>query len=108
MTTGELYQKLMYELDRSLLVDEQTYSYWVSQYQKLPLSAVTLFYDRLKQENDLMDTKIALGIEADPLLAAQITQKSKAVNGKILRYQEEENRQTEDPEEFLKHNLNLN
>lgn len=105
MTQKQLYQNLLAELDKSLIVDAPTYAYWMANYQQLPETAVQLFYEQLVKENARIDTLVAAGIDADPELAAQIINKGKGSKKKLLKFQEAETRLEEDPEEYLKLNL---
>jgi|GEM_PF-2276294 len=98
-------KKLLIELNRSLIVDEKTREYWMKNYQTLPITAVTFFYEYLLKANQQIDKYIAAGLESSPELVEQITLKSKAAKKKLLKFQEHDSQDEENPEEFLKENL---
>ncbi len=105
MTQQELSDKLLTELDRSLIVDDKTRDYWLKNYQTLPFSAVELFCDELVRADQHVDVMIAAGLDANPGLAEQIVLKSKAAKKKAFKFLEAQETHKENPEEFLKANL---
>jgi len=105
MSRNKLYEKLLYELDRCPAVDEGTRAYWLANYSRLPVSAVTMFYEGLVKENAKIDELIAAGTDADPALAGQIINKGRDAKIKLLHFEEAEARTDEDAERYLKQNL---
>lgn len=105
MVTPELSDKLLLELDRSLVVDQKTRAYWLTNYRTMPDSAVQFFYDELVRTNQHMDSMVAMGIEANPELGEAINQKGKDAKKKFFKYLETQETREENPEEFLKANL---
>ncbi len=105
MEKNELYENLLTELDRSLVVDDKTRSYWLKNYKTLPKTAVELFYEQLKMTDTRVNVYIAAAIDADPSLSEEITQKGREARKKLLKFLETQSNQEENPEEFLKTHL---
>ena len=105
MDKKQLYQRLIEELDRSLIVDEKTRKYWLDNYKTLPVAAVEFFYRHLVKADDHIQELIEAGLDANPKLAEEILRKGKAVKRKALKYEEIESREEESPEEFLEANI---
>jgi len=105
MTTAEIYDQLLNELDRSLIVDDKTRDYWLANYKTLPVPAVAYFLDQLKKANQNIDHLVAAGIDANPGAGEEIIQKIKAAKKMLNKFREEESQEEENPEEFLQSSL---
>lgn len=105
MTTTEIYDELLKELDRSLIVDDKTRDYWLKNYKTLPIPGVRFFCDELKKANDHIDQLIASGIDENPEMGQLISQKIKEAKKKLNQFREKETQEEENPEEFLKNSL---
>ena len=101
MTKQDFYDQFISELERSIIIDEKIYNYWLTNYRNLPLSAVQFFYKQLVVLNNHSDTLIAAGIEAEPPLGQQILQKTKTAKKKTFQFLEIESTQDENTDEFL-------
>jgi hypothetical protein len=105
LSREELKKKLLYELERSLVVDARTRAYWLENNERLPECAVTMFLEQLARENAKIDRLVTAGIDDDPALAGKITDKAKEIDRKFLRFQEAQSRTDEDADRFLTENL---
>lgn len=105
MIKSELYENLLAQLDRSLIVDDKTRDYWLKNYKTLPVTAVQIFCDRLALENSRVDELIAAGLDANPSLAEQIVIKCSDAKRKAFKFVEQQETQEENPDEFLKQSL---
>lgn len=106
MNTSELYDKLISELDHSLVVDDKTKEYWMKNYKTLPVPAVEFFLDELVKTDDHVDHMVAVGLDANPAAGEQVIQKTKEMTKKTYKLLEKEETTEENPEDFLKQNLN--
>jgi len=105
MTIKELTDKLLVELDRSLIVDKKTKSFWIKNSQSMPTSAVLFFYKQLVQTNAHIDFMINIGLDANPALLEKIIYKSKTAKKKAYKYLETQVAEEENPDAFLNSSL---